>query len=245
MRQSPELLARFFGAGIEAPAAPSFSHQLRWAAGARMARFYAPTFAASVAGHDPGADLEAAMPADIRTAGPLARAQYLEVETLLSGYLLSAQADRMLLASGVEGRFPYLDHRVIEFACALPPSLKLRVLREKYLLRRLARTLLPEALAERGKQPYRVPAVRALAGPGAPEWARRCLSRDAVDRVGVFSGEKIEKLAARAGSAHDDERDADSSTLVAVATAYLLHEQFVRGFWVPSADAREVDVRAA
>jgi asparagine synthase (glutamine-hydrolysing) len=245
MRQSPELLAQFFGAGLDVPSAPSFSHLPRWAAGARIARFFAPAFAASLAKYDPCADLVAAMPADVVAAGPLERAQHLEVETLLSGYLLSAQGDRMLLANGVEGRFPYLDHRVIEFACALPPSLKLRVLTEKYLLRRLAVGLLPQALAARGKQPYRAPIVRALTGPDAPPWSRLCLSRDAVDAVGVFLGEKVERLASRAATARGDEREADAATLVAVASTHVLHERFVRGFSVPSADACEVKVSAA
>ena len=40
------------------------------------------------------------------------------------------------MANSIEGRFPYLDHRVIEFANRLPPSFKIRGMTEKYLLRR-------------------------------------------------------------------------------------------------------------
>ena len=74
---------------------------------------------------------------------PLGRAQYLEVKTFLQGYLLHSQGDRMLMAHSVEGRFPFLDHRIVEFAARLPDRLRLRVLREKYLLRRAVAPLLP------------------------------------------------------------------------------------------------------
>ncbi len=244
MRQSPEVMSQFYGIGLDRPDAPAFSHQLRWAATGRIARLFSPSFAGAVEGSDPPGDVVAAMPPDVARSGPLARAQYIEAQTLLSGYLLSAQGDRVLLGNSVEGRFPFLDHRVIEFACALPEGLKLRVLVEKYLLRRLARDLLPPSLAERTKQPYRAPVVGALVGPSAPDWARRALSRDAVDEAGVFSGEKIERLAAHAAASGGHETEGNAMALMAVASAHLLHERLVRGFEVPSADVRAVEVSA-
>ena len=77
--------------------------------------------------------------------GPLQQAQYLETTILLSQYLLSSQGDRMAMAHSVEGRFPFLDHRVVEFANQLPPSLKLNGLTEKYLLKEVSREWLPAA----------------------------------------------------------------------------------------------------
>ena len=58
---------------------------------------------------------------------PLGRDQYVEAHTLMSGYLLSSQGDRMAMANSIEGRFPFLDHRVIEFANRLPPQLQAAV----------------------------------------------------------------------------------------------------------------------
>ena len=78
------------------------------------------------------------------TAGtPSTAAEYVEARTLLPSYLLSSQGDRMLMANSVEGRFPFLDHRLIAFANALHPRHKMRVLREKHLLRETMRTDLP------------------------------------------------------------------------------------------------------
>jgi asparagine synthase (glutamine-hydrolysing) len=246
MQQSPALIAKFFSVGLDRPDAPGFSHQPRWLTTGRIARLFAPSFAASLAESDPALEVVEGMPPAVARARPLARAQYIEVETLLSGYLLSAQGDRMLMANGVEGRFPFLDHRVIELACALPETLKLRVLTEKYLLRRFARQLLPETLAKRTKQPYRAPVLGGLVGPEAPQWARLALSRDAVDAVGVFSGEKVERLVRRvAASGLRAESEADAMALMAVASTHLLNETVVRGRAPTAAEVRDVEVASA
>src|SRR6185437_1038392 len=124
----------------------------------------------------------------------LARAQLLEMQTFLSGYLLSAQGDRVLLGHGVEGRFPFLDHRLIECAARLPDVAKLRGLRDKRILRALGARLLPPVIAQRGKFPYRAPVVAGLVGPGAVEWAREALLPTAVRQAGLFDAAKVKLL---------------------------------------------------
>ena len=75
----------------------------------------------------------------------------------MSGYLLSSQGDRMGMAHSIEGRYPFLDHRVIEFCMSLDPDLKLKGLNEKYLLKKMMKGRLPDAILERSKQAYRAP----------------------------------------------------------------------------------------
>src|SRR6185295_19616849 len=82
---------------------------------------------------------------------------YLAAKPLLCGYLLCSQGDRVALANSIEGRFPFLDHRVIEFANGLPPRDKLKGLTEKYLLKKSMSGLLPDSIRTRTKQPYRAP----------------------------------------------------------------------------------------
>ena len=60
----------------------------------------------------------------------------------------SSQGDRMAMAHSVEGRYPFLDHRVVRFAPALPPRLKMKVLNAKYLLKRSAAGLVPERIPD-------------------------------------------------------------------------------------------------
>ena len=58
--------------------------------------------------------------------------------TLLEPYLLAAQGDRVAMAHGVEGRYPFLDHRVFAHSAALPAERKLDGMRDKVALRELA-----------------------------------------------------------------------------------------------------------
>ena len=132
--QSTAYLEAFFKVGLDQPDDLFFSHRPRWATTSGVVRFLADDLLS--AGYDPVADLLASLPAEFADWRPLARAQYLELAQLLPGYILSSQGDRVSMAHAVEGRFPFLDHRVVEFAAVLPPRLKLRGLVEKYLLRR-------------------------------------------------------------------------------------------------------------
>ena len=153
--QSTSYLGAFFKVGLDQPDDPFFSHRPRWATTAGVVRFLSDDLMDSLAGYDPIEDLRASLPPAFFGWHPLSRAQYLETAHLLPGYILSSQGDRVSMAHAVEGRFPFLDHRVAEFAAALPPRMKLRGLTEKYLLRRSLQGDLPPSIAWRPKQPYR------------------------------------------------------------------------------------------
>ena len=77
-----------------------------------------------------------------RAGSRLERAAWLELATLLEPYLLSAQGDRVAMAHGVEGRFPFLDHRVFAYSARLPAEKKLQGMREKVALREVAAKVL-------------------------------------------------------------------------------------------------------
>jgi len=89
------------------------------------------------------------------------RAQWLEYETLLAGYLLSTQGDRMCAANGVENRCPFLDESVVRTAKKY--NLKYDDgTDEKMLLREAFRQYLPESIVNKRKFPYRAPDSKAL-----------------------------------------------------------------------------------
>lgn len=226
-QQNVELLREFFGMGLEAPEALGFSHLVRWANSGRILRFLAPEFAAKVVDEDPVASVLQSVPAQVARWRPLARAQYLEAKTLLSGYLLSAQGDRMLLGNAVEGRFPFLDTAVMEFAARVPERLRLKGLDEKHLLKRFARGKVPASILERHKFPYRAPIAGALVGPEAPPWARELLAPEAVAKVGVFDARKAERLVAKLRAPNAAESEADTMALFAMASTQLLAHHFL------------------
>jgi asparagine synthase (glutamine-hydrolysing) len=167
------------------------------------------------------------------------------MQTLLSGYLLSAQGDRMLMAHSVEGRFPFLDHRLIDFAAALPESLKLRGLKEKWILKRYAARRVPERVVRRRKFPYRAPVASVLTGRHAPRWADALLSRDAIRHAGIFDDDKVGRLVAKLGAQTAAPSEADSQAIIAVATTQLLAHQFLVPAAVAQADIDAVRLVAA
>jgi asparagine synthase (glutamine-hydrolysing) len=142
-QQSPEYLAAFFGTGLDRIDDPLFSHGPRLRGTAAVKMFYSGELKAKLAGYDAAADLAENLPPEFPRWHPLHQAQYLETAFLLPGYILSSQGDRVAMAHGVEGRFPFLDHRLVEFASRIPPSLKLKGLTEKYILREATKDLLP------------------------------------------------------------------------------------------------------
>jgi asparagine synthase (glutamine-hydrolysing) len=138
--------------------------------------------------------LEVSLPEGFATWHSFDRAQYIEARGLMSGYLLNSQGDRMLMSHSVEGRFPYLDHRVIEFANSLDPRLKMKVLNEKYLLKRAMAQYLPPGVTQRYKQPYRAPDIAAFFADRTPEYVYDLMGSETVQRYGYFDGAKVQRL---------------------------------------------------
>ncbi|MBN1600324.1 MAG: asparagine synthase (glutamine-hydrolyzing) [Chitinispirillaceae bacterium] len=158
---------------------------------------------------------------------PLCAAQYLEMKLFLSGYLLSSQGDRMLMANSIEGRFPFLDPRVIEFAATIPPRYKMMGLKEKFVLKHTFQDLLPPEIVNRSKQPYRSPIHQCFLGHNR---ASMLLSRDAIEQYGYFDPAAVEKLTGKMKSGlRLSERE--NMAVVGVVSTQLLHEQFVRREW--------------
>jgi asparagine synthase (glutamine-hydrolysing) len=183
---------------------------------------------ASLAGHDPEAELAALLPPGMSRWAGLSRDQFVEAQTLLYGYLLSSQGDRVAMANSVEGRVPFLDHRVIEFANRLPPRYKLRGLMEKAVLRKSVQDLLPPSIVNRVKQPYRAPDSQSFfqGGEGAA-LAAEMLSPERIRDVGYFEPEPVRRLVekCRAGKAIGF---ADNMAFVGILSTMLLHDAFLR-----------------
>lgn len=91
------------------------------------------------------------------------RSQYTDMTTALPDNLL-VKADRMLMAFGLEGRVPFLDHRIVEFGLSLPDNLKVRPGQGKLFLKRWAERLLPQDHLYRKKRGFHVPVGDWLQG---------------------------------------------------------------------------------
>lgn len=117
----------------------------------------------------------------------LQRNQFLEMKTLLDGYLLSSQGDRMSLGHGIEGRFPFLDHRLVEKIFSWPDAYKLKGFSQKHILRCAFRGLIPDSIIDRPKLPYQAPDLRAFIRNGKPiPLVDHYLSTDRIKNSGLF-----------------------------------------------------------
>ena len=173
-------------------------------------------------------DLLTRMPPTSASWDPLSRAQWLEMTTLLPGYILASQGDRMLMANSVEGRFPFLDTSVIEFASTLPARHKLCGLDEKHLLKIAFEDLVPEQIRRRPKQPYRAPDTASFFRAAPPDWLEEATSPTALADAGVFAPRLVQGLLAKAARTHGVRAgNTDNMRLLAVVSTQLLHQQYV------------------
>lgn len=228
-RSDASILSAFFGDSLRDVACPWYSHAVRWRNNRRTLRFFAEGV---LPAPDPYTALTSTLPAEFAAWPPLSQAQYLEIRTFLSPYLLSSQGDRMAMAHSVEGRFPFLDVRLVEFCNALPPRMKLNGLKEKFLLKLATRSWLPETIRARTKRPYRAPVHRSFFHEGAPEYVRELLAPDAINDVGFFKPGAVQQLVRKIDNGASL-GETDDMALVGMLSTQLVHHQFVRQFPTP------------
>lgn len=239
VRAGSPYAAAFFGLGLEETGSPTYSHHPRWRTTGRAKRFFSEELEARI--REAGADghLEPPRPAGFDRWDPLHQAQYLEISIFMSQYLLSSQGDRPAMGHSVEGRFPFLDHRVVVFCAQLPPGLKLHGLEEKYLLKEVSREWLPDEITARPKQPYRAPIARAFFHEASPDYLEELLSPSALREAGYFQPEAVGRLAAKAREGRDL-GETDDMALAGIISTQLVHWQFLSGF-TPTPPLGEAD----
>jgi asparagine synthase (glutamine-hydrolysing) len=219
-------LAAFFRAGLEETGSPHYSHMIRWRNTGRARRFFSADLRAQL-GDEPVNAVSYAP--EFQDWSPLARAQYLEGSIFLPEYLLSSQGDRVAMAHSVEGRLPFLDYRVVEFCNRLPSNLKIRVLREKYLLRRLAADYLPKEIGARPKRPYRAPVHRSFFSDNPPAYLDDLLGPERIRQAGLFDAPAVAHLVRKLGSGMPV-GETDQMALAGIVSAQLTDELFLSHF---------------
>lgn len=224
--RAPAFAHEFFGRNLD-PADPAFSHRPRWESTSALLRMTTqhPDWEQDVT-----AQLVHRMPAEQEDWDRLSRAQWLEMTTLLPGYILASQGDRMLMANSVEGRFPFLDADVVESAGRLPSRHKLLGLDEKHILKQAFADLVPAEVLSRAKQPYRAPDAASFFTGGAVEWVETVTDPDAVRAAGIFQPQVVRALLAKCRRREGARMsNTDNMRILAVLSTQLIHQQFIAG----------------
>lgn len=221
------LTQRFFSQGLDAVHEPWFAHMPRLATTRRVLQFLHPDVREQALAWSPEEALRTVLPASFGTWLPQGRDQYVEAHTLMSGYLLSSQGDRMAMAASIEARFPFLDHRIIEFANRLPPTWKRRALREKRILKAAMARDLPATIVTRTKQPYRAPDSASFFTDGRPlEYVADLLGPRSIDAAGVFDAAAVTRLVDKCAQGRAI-GFGDNMAFVGILSTMLLHAQFI------------------
>ncbi len=118
------------------------------------------------------------------------RLSYFELKTRLPNDLLT-KVDTMTMAHSLEARVPYLDHNLVEFAFAIPSSLKLSFFREKYILRRAALRYLPREIIKVRKEHFSVP-IHLWFQNELHETVGRILTRENIENTGYLNYEFVQ-----------------------------------------------------
>lgn len=206
------------------PSAKFSSHLLRWRIGSFSQQFFASDYRRAMHEYDELGFLESSLPQAYGNWTPLQQAQYLEVTTLFSNYLLSSQGDRVSMAASVECRYPFLDHEVAELAQSMPDNLKIKGLNEKYLVKKLAEKYLPHSIIKRKKFPYRAPID--IAELIKDEYVRHITGSPALKELGVFNPDVVDRfLSSVLRKKIPTERDA--MLFMGILTTQVLGECFI------------------
>ncbi|QDT93140.1 asparagine synthase (glutamine-hydrolyzing) [Gimesia algae] len=230
--QSPAYLKAFFKIRQEEIDSPFFSHLPRWDLTSKLKNFFSADVKQQLAHQDPLADFESQLPRQFSEWPSFCQAQYLESVNLMPGYILSSQGDRMAMGNSIEGRFPFLDYRVVEFAARIPVRFKMNGLNEKFLLKHAMRDLIPDSIRKRPKQPYRAPDAHSFIDTQKQsprfEYVNHLLSAEKLQENGLFQPEAVQRLVKKIeqGRAIGTR---DNMALVGILSTQLLVEQMIQG----------------
>jgi len=221
------LAKMFFGYGLKDTDSPIYSHMIRWNNSKHITEHFKKGFLDASAPNPVDSFLDS-LPSGFNDLDLLSRAQYLESTLFMSGYLLSSQGDRMGMANSVEGRYPFLDHRLIDFCSKLPWDHKIKGLNEKYLMKKMMEGRLPEKVVKRPKQAYRAPVASSLTSSQAPEYLREVLSPEMLSKFGIFNPVTVEKLLGKMGEGKTVTEN-ENMALAGILSTQILMDMFVSG----------------
>ncbi len=140
-------------------------------------------------------EFKSSLPSNFNHWNILQKSQYLEMSTLLSGYLLSSQGDRMSLAHGIEGRYPFLDHRVVEMLFYINDKFKLNGFDQKYMLKKAFTNEIPKTIINRPKRPYMSPDLKSFIREGKlTENASFFLNESLIKEYRIFNPQWVSRF---------------------------------------------------
>jgi asparagine synthase (glutamine-hydrolysing) len=215
----------FFGYKLDETGSPAYSHLLRWNNTSRIKNMFSDPVKEAFSAYDPVEEYISNLPEGFDQFHPLSKAQWIETNLFMSDYLLSSQGDRMAMANSVEGRYPFLDHRIMEFASKLPPDFKLHGLKEKHLLKEMMRGKLPDEIVNRPKQAYRAPITNSFLSEKS-DYVNEMLKEEYLKKTELFDPKQVSKLFSKIKHSNSAS-EVENMALTGILSTLILEKQFV------------------
>ena len=151
---------------------------------------------------------------------------YLWSKTMLPGYILNMLGDRMEMAHSVEGRVPFLDHKVVEVLCSQPVHQKIHGMTEKYVLREAVRDVITETVYKRQKHPFLSPPATLNPKERLSALVNDTLRGPVLASIPFFDQKKVVALLDRLHTMDEGAQVANDQVLMILVSACVLQERF-------------------
>jgi asparagine synthase (glutamine-hydrolysing) len=157
---------------------------------------------------------------------PVNQSLYLWTKSMLPNYLLNMLGDRMEMAHSIEGRVPFLDHKVVELVKSLPVRMKIRGMTEKYVLREAAKPVLTDTVYRRQKHPFLAPPAGLEPGGKLNQLMQDTLRGPVLESLPFFEPKAVIALLDKMSEFDDRKLSGASYLLTTILSACVLHERY-------------------
>lgn len=157
---------------------------------------------------------------------PLHQSLYLWSKTVMAGYILTMLGDRMEMAHSIEGRVPFLDHKLIELLVKMPVNQKIRGMTEKYVLREAVKDVIIDSVYRRQKHPFLSPPATLNPDDTFHDYVQEMLRGKVLASLPFFNQKSVVELLDRMPSMDDGARTANDQVLMILVSICVLQERF-------------------
>lgn len=196
--------------------------------GPSAVELFSGEMASSIDGLDPYEIALSRLPVEDRLAGrdPLNQALYLWAKIQLPNFILTFLSDRMEMAHSIEGRVPFLDHKVAEYAAGIPIDMKIRGMREKHVLREATRDVLIEPVYNRQKHPFTTPPAKFGEADAMLELFADTFASRLLDDQPIFDAAMVRRRFQGFLNQTEEERGPVDGLMNRVLSLTLMHQRF-------------------
>ncbi|HEU5457299.1 MAG TPA: asparagine synthase C-terminal domain-containing protein, partial [Terracidiphilus sp.] len=166
------------------------------------------------------------VPGQLKGRDPIHQSLYLWGKSVLPGYILTMLGDRMEMAHSIEGRVPFLDHKVVECICRQPVSMKIRGMTEKYVLREAVRDVITETVYKRQKHPFLSPPATLTPDETFHDFVQDTLRGPGMASLPYFKQKAVVELLDRLPQMDVGARVANDQVLMLLVSLCVLQERF-------------------